>query len=248
MTPCSAEIGASIVPPIRKYILERAGWIIAQPRQFGDAARRGRRPSAGWRSTREMPRASAASLDGQAGEVAELDQLGRARDRPRRAGQSASSRASRSRPESLGTASRRPVELDPLPVAAVLQASLAAGLVDQDAAHRLGRGGEEVAPAVPVLGLVHVDQPEIRLVDQGRGLERLAGLLLGQLLGGQAAQLARRPAGAVARRPVGRPARSPRGSGSLRSWRTVVPGHPLVPRSRPTPKRRCPGSARARPP
>ena len=33
------------------------------------------------------------------------------------------------------------------------------------------------------------DQPQIRLVDQGRGLERLAGLLLGQPLGGQLAQL-----------------------------------------------------------
>ena len=39
------------------------------------------------------------------------------------------------------------------------------------------------------LGLVRVDQPEVRLVDQGGGLERLAGLLLGQPLGGQLAQL-----------------------------------------------------------
>ena len=38
-------------------------------------------------------------------------------------------------------------------------------------------------------GLVAVHQPQIGLVDQGRGLERLAGLLLGQLLGGQLAQL-----------------------------------------------------------
>ena len=33
------------------------------------------------------------------------------------------------------------------------------------------------------------DQPQVRLVDQGRGLERLAGLLLRQLPGGQLAQL-----------------------------------------------------------
>ena len=33
------------------------------------------------------------------------------------------------------------------------------------------------------------DQPEVGLVDQGRGLERLAGLLLRQPLGGQLAQL-----------------------------------------------------------
>ena len=34
-----------------------------------------------------------------------------------------------------------------------------------------------------------IEQPEVRLVDQGRGLEGLPGLLLGQLLGGQPAQL-----------------------------------------------------------
>ena len=33
------------------------------------------------------------------------------------------------------------------------------------------------------------DQPQVRLVDQGGGLQRLAGLLLGQLLGRQLAQL-----------------------------------------------------------
>ena len=33
------------------------------------------------------------------------------------------------------------------------------------------------------------DQPQVGLVDQGGGLERLAGLLLGQLLGRQLAQL-----------------------------------------------------------
>ena len=33
------------------------------------------------------------------------------------------------------------------------------------------------------------DIPEVRLVDQGRGLERLARLLVGQLLRGQLAQL-----------------------------------------------------------
>ena len=43
--------------------------------------------------------------------------------------------------------------------AAVLEAALAAGLVDEDAAHGLGRGGEEVAPAVPGPGLPAVHQP-----------------------------------------------------------------------------------------
>ena len=35
----------------------------------------------------------------------------------------------------------------------------------------------------------HVHQPQVGLVDQGGGLKRLAGLLLGQFLGGELAQL-----------------------------------------------------------
>src|SRR5262249_21266221 len=45
------------------------------------------------------------------------------------------------------------------------------------------------APRVPVLGPVHVDQAKVRLVDQGRGLERLPGLLARQARGGELAQL-----------------------------------------------------------
>ena len=52
--------------------------------------------------------------------------------------------------------------------------------LDEDAAHRLGGGGEEMALAAPVLGLFLTDEPEVRLVDQGGGLERVARLLLGQ--------------------------------------------------------------------
>ena len=37
--------------------------------------------------------------------------------------------------------------------------------------------------------LLRIHQPEVGLVDQRRGLERLAGLLLGHLCGGQLAQL-----------------------------------------------------------
>jgi hypothetical protein len=54
---------------------------------------------------------------------------------------------------------------------------------DEDAAHGLGGGGEEVSPAVPVLRLLHVHQPHVRLVYQGGGLKGLAGPLLGHLLG-----------------------------------------------------------------
>ena len=72
---------------------------------------------------------------------------------------------------------------------AALRARLPPGTVDEDAPHGLGGRGEEMASAVPVRAVVGTDQPEVRLVNQGRGLERLAGLLLGQLLGGQLAQL-----------------------------------------------------------
>src|SRR5262249_20798680 len=41
------------------------------------------------------------------------------------------------------------VQLDALTVAAAANAVLAAGLLDEDAAHGLGSGGEEVAAAVP---------------------------------------------------------------------------------------------------
>ena len=54
-------------------------------------------------------------------------------------------------------------------------------------AHRLGRGGEEVAPAVPS-GVFGPHQPKIRFVNQRRGLERLARRFSGEFLRGQAAQ------------------------------------------------------------
>jgi hypothetical protein len=58
-------------------------------------------------------------------------------------------------------------------------AALAAGVFDEDAAHGLGRGGEEVAPAVPLRRVRWSDQPQVGLVDQGGGLEGLARLLPG---------------------------------------------------------------------
>src|SRR5262249_19841694 len=41
-------------------------------------------------------------------------------------------------------------EIDPVTVTATLESVLVPSAVNQDAAHGLGRGGEEVAPAVPV--------------------------------------------------------------------------------------------------
>ena len=49
--------------------------------------------------------------------------------------------------------------------AAALTALLSC-LIDQDAAHGLSGGGEEVSTAVPVLGLLDVHQAEVRFVDQ----------------------------------------------------------------------------------
>jgi hypothetical protein len=69
-----------------------------------------------------------------------------------------------------------------------LRRRLAAGILDEDTAHGLGGGEEEVAAAGPGPGLFRVNQPQIGLMDQGRGLERLPGLFLGQLLGSQLAQ------------------------------------------------------------
>src|SRR5262249_54018514 len=58
--------------------------------------------------------------------------------------------------------------------------------VDEDAAHGLGRGPEEVAPAVEVLV---ADEPQVRLVDQRGRLERLARCLRGHPGGRELAQL-----------------------------------------------------------
>jgi hypothetical protein len=73
-------------------------------------------------------------------------------------------------------------------VTTVADPLLSAGLLDEDPPHGFGSGGEEVAPAIPVLGRLPIHQAKIGLVDQRRGLERLAGFLTGHLGGRQAAQ------------------------------------------------------------
>jgi hypothetical protein len=84
---------------------------------------------------------------------------------------------------------QRLVQFHPDTPAPVLGSPLATGPLHENPPHGLGRGGEEVAAAVPMLGLLRIHQPNVRLVDQGRGLERLAGLLLRHLLGSQFPQL-----------------------------------------------------------
>src|SRR5262249_71798 len=64
-----------------------------------------------------------------------------------------------------------------------------ASVLDQDAPHRLGRGGKEMTAIVPARFLPVADQAQVGFVNQGRRLQRLPRLFLGQLLGGQLAQL-----------------------------------------------------------
>ena len=59
-------------------------------------------------------------------------------------------------------------------------------MVDQNPPHRFGRGGEEVAAAVEVLV---ADQPQVRLVDQGGGVEGVPGVLRGHPRGRELPQL-----------------------------------------------------------
>jgi hypothetical protein len=52
-----------------------------------------------------------------------------------------------------------------------------ASALDKDTAHGFGCGGEEVATTIELLV---ADQPQVRLVNQRGGLERLAGFLVGE--------------------------------------------------------------------
>ena len=72
--------------------------------------------------------------------------------------------------------------------ATATESSFPARVLDQNPSHGLGRSGEEVAPIVPPLWLIDVDQAEICLVDERCGLQRLSGLLLDHFLSGQLPQ------------------------------------------------------------
>ena len=58
----------------------------------------------------------------------------------------------------------------------------------QNPPHRLRRRRKEVPPTIPLLGLLHIHQPQIGLVHQRGRLQRLPRLLVSQLGGGQFAQ------------------------------------------------------------
>ena len=62
------------------------------------------------------------------------------------------------------------IEIEPLAPAAVAEPLAAAGAFDEDAAHGLGGGREEMPAAVPVLRLLDIDESQIRFVNQRGGL------------------------------------------------------------------------------
>ena len=74
--------------------------------------------------------------------------------------------------------------------ASLLETLFATGGFDQDASHRFGRGGEEVTAAIPVLVVWifrRTDKAEIGFMDQGGGLQRVAGRFMRHTGGGELA-------------------------------------------------------------
>lgn len=76
------------------------------------------------------------------------------------------------------------------PAAAAFEPAFAAGVLDQNATHCLSRGGEEVTAIVPMSFRLVADEAEIRFVNQGCGLESLAGRLVSQSMTRELAQFA----------------------------------------------------------
>jgi len=50
-------------------------------------------------------------------------------------------------------------------------------MIDKDAAHQLGRDAEEMRAVLPVYVSL-INEPEISLIDERRGLQRMAGTFL----------------------------------------------------------------------
>ena len=88
----------------------------------------------------------------------------------------------------FGCSQLRGLQFLPEPVAAMFIASLSPCILDQNSPHRLRRGAEKVATAVPVLSPFGIHESNIRLVNQRGGLKSLARLLVGQLLHRQFSQ------------------------------------------------------------
>jgi len=67
---------------------------------------------------------------------------------------------------------------------------LPASVFYQDPAHRLSRGGKEMATVIPMLPLAISNEAQISFVDERSGLKGLPSLLLAQVSGSEFAQLA----------------------------------------------------------
>ncbi len=80
-------------------------------------------------------------------------------------------------------------EINPAGASASLERAPLACPFDEDPPHPFGCRGEEVAAAIPALNLVHVDQPDVCVVDQRRGLQRLPRLFVAEPLSRQFSQL-----------------------------------------------------------
>ena len=74
-------------------------------------------------------------------------------------------------------------QIDPTSTAAVLDATLLTGVLDENPANRFRGSCEEMTSRIPLLGLLNIDKPQISLVYQPRRLERLARLLISKLGG-----------------------------------------------------------------
>jgi hypothetical protein len=66
-------------------------------------------------------------------------------------------------------------------VPAGLETSFVSDSLDEYPSHGLGRCGEEMATTVPFPGRIAVHETQVRLMDQGGGLEGLAGRFMGHL-------------------------------------------------------------------
>jgi hypothetical protein len=81
------------------------------------------------------------------------------------------------------------VQWDSDAIPATLPGVATPGVIDKDLAHRLGGGGEEVAAVGDVGQGVAVEEPQQGLMDQGAGLEGVAGPLAAHQPAGRAPQL-----------------------------------------------------------
>ena len=135
----------------------------------------------------DRPRISAACSDGQPGEDAKLNELGL--DRVFLGELLQGLVEGQQVVVGLGRGRLAPCRGRPGAVAAALQPVTAAGVLDQDSTHGLGRRGEEMTAAVPGPIGIDADQTQVGLVDERRRLQGLAGRLARQPLRGQPPQL-----------------------------------------------------------